>query len=278
VPTPTQPAEQFYSYSLFGYTSSRANVRLEGIKLLEGTKAREDGYFEFIGFMASSLNREFCLTTIDTENLIAPPLCIPVPVPQPQVRYGPYLLPPTLRLSKGEVNTGEITTVQGKTIPGSTVNLHVFNRTEQTLAKGLIKTAFAAESGRPMTIKLTAAIDGSYSTRIESNQPGKKRVFSQSVFLTNSGDSQTPKSVTLTINIFNALMAYLIFFFGLILKFLNLNVLLFIQAVIIIMVLLKRKRIFSWYHLQLRKSQAIVLYHSPGLARREHNYTPLNRI
>jgi len=270
--------EQYYSYSLFGYTSSRANVRLEGVKLLEGTKAREDGYFEFIGFMASSLNKEFCLVTIDTENLIAPPLCIPVPVPEAQVRYGPYLLPPTLRLSKGELNSGEVTTVTGKTIPGSTINVHIFNQPEKTLAESLLKPAYAAETGRPMTIKLNTASDGSYSTRVESNQPGKKRVFSQSVFSSPAGESQTPKSVTLTINIFNALMAYLIFFLGYFARLLNLNVLLLIQLLIIVLVILKKKRIFSWYHLQLRKSQAIVLYHSPGLIRREHNYTPLTQI
>ena len=245
--------------------------------MLEGTKAGDDGYFEFIGFMASNRNKEFCLTSIDTENLVAPPLCIPIPVPQPEVRYGPYLLPPTLRLSKGEINAGEATTITGKTIPGASINVYVFNKPEQALAASFPKAAYAAQNQRPMTIKLTTAADGSYSTRLESNQPGKKRVFSQSVFLTQAGNNRTPKSITLTINIFSALMAFLIFLLNFLGRFINLNFLLLVQLLIIALVIIRKKRIFSWYHLEKQKARAMVLYHSPNLVRRAHNYTPLRQ-
>jgi len=252
-------------------------VRLEGIKLLEGTKANQSGYFEFNGFMASNQNKEFCLVTIDTENLVAPPLCIPVPLPEAGRRFGPYLLPPTLRLSKGEVTTGEITTASGKTIPGAALNLYVFKKEESGLAALFIKPAFAAtENQRPLTIKLNPAADGSYSTRVESNQSGKRRLFSQSVFSTQSGKNRTPKSITLTINIFNVLMALLITIFAYLTKFLTLNVLLLIQLLAIVFVLVKRRGALSWYHCQAKKTRAMVLYHTNSLALAStRNFTPL---
>ena len=275
-PTPIEEPEQYFTYSLFGYTSSYANVRLEGIKLLEGTKANQDGYFEFINFKASNRNLEFCLLSIDTENLVTSPLCVPVPKAQANQKYGPYLLPPTLKLAKGDLKTGESSQVSGKTIPSASVNLNVFNQLEKPLASLVIKPVLAQQTQKPEVLKLTANSDGSFSTDLTGTTTGKKRVFAQSIFNLENTDNKTPKSVTLTLNVFDALMAILIQLLYLFGKLLNLNFILLLQLGLVIFLLIRRKQLFSWYYLYHHKKTAIVLYRKQAITKTVKNYCPLN--
>jgi hypothetical protein len=285
-PTPTakEPKETYITYSLFGYTSSYANVRLEGIKLLEGTKASKNGYFEFINFKASSLNQEFCLLSVDSENLISPPLCVPVPTSlgYDDNRYGPYLLPPTIRLDKGSVETGQQTVISGKTIPGANVNMHLFDQPGKSLVSRIFKPVLAAPSARitpgviDEVVELKTAADGSFSTKVVGKTSGKKRVFAQAAFSAEGNSSKTPKSTTLTINVLSAFLALLLEFFGLFRKLFSLNLLLLIQFGIVFWLILRHKRVFSWLHLHQQKQRAIVLYRQKtSLAVAEKNYCPL---
>ena len=83
------------AYTLFGYTSSLATVKLEGIGVSEEAHARSsDGYFEFSHFYAPRNSNEFCLTPIDTEQLMGTPLCIVAPQDVQGKRFGPYLFFP----------------------------------------------------------------------------------------------------------------------------------------------------------------------------------------
>ncbi|OGK64670.1 hypothetical protein A2209_01245 [Candidatus Roizmanbacteria bacterium RIFOXYA1_FULL_41_12] len=271
-PKPAEEPEQFFVYSLFGYTSSHANVRLEGLKLLEGTKANQDGYFEFVNFRASSRNLEFCLLSVDTENLVSPPLCVPVPPVEANRKYGPYLLPPTIRLDKGDIKTGQQAQVNGKTIPGASVNLNVFDQAEKPLAI-LIKTAYAAT--KPEVIKLDSASDGSFSTTLSGTNPGKKRVFAQSTFNIEENENKTPKSVTLTLNILSLFLALLIQFLGLFRSLFSLNFILFLQFLLVLYLLLRRRLIFNWLSLMHHKRTAIILYRQNSIVKAEKNYCPL---
>lgn len=276
-PTPTEEPERYYTYSLFGYTSSYAAVRLEGIKLLEGTKADENGYFEFNNFKASSYNLEFCLLTMDTENLVAPPLCVPVPKTETNRKYGPYLLPPTLSIAKGDVRTNESSRLSGKTIPGSNVNINVFSQPEKSLAQLIVPPVFAQSlNQKPEQYKLTATTDGSFSTNLKSSQSGKKRVFAQAVYNFNQEDNKTPKSVTLTLNILSTLMAILVQLLLLFRKLFSLNFVIVVQLALLLFLILKRKQLFSWYYLSRHKKMAIVLYRQQTLAKTVKNYCPLN--
>lgn len=278
-PTPAPgEAERFFSYSLFGYTSSYATVRLEGIKLLETTKARNNGYFEFNNFLASSRNVEFCLTSIDTENLVAAPLCIPVPIFNPDVKYGPYLLPPSLKLAKGNVETNEPSQVSGKTIPGASVNVYVFSQEGSTFAALLIKPAYAQNTTKkPATIKLRTATDGSFSTKVTSPVSGKKRVFAQSVFAVKRNRSRTPKSVTLTINILAIWLAYIVALLNALGRLLNLNTLLLLQLLLIAYLVIKKKKLYSWYLLHKNKRRALVLFRRRDIIKAVQNYCLLDK-
>ena len=239
--------------------------------MIQGTKARKDGYFEFTNFKASTRNKEFCLSSIDTESLTSLPLCVPVPRANDGRKYGPYLLPPTLAVDKGEIETNQAATIMGKTIPGASVNVFIFNQAEKPLAWRLIKSAFAAENGKPEVTKLRTNEDGSFSLNLASNTPGKKRVFSQAVFT----QSKTPKSVTLTIDILSLLLTFLTFLFSLFRQLFSLNMVLLLQALALVYLVIRRKTLYSWYGLHKRKEQAIVLYHAQSLVKAVVNYTPL---
>lgn len=264
--------EQFLRYSLFGYTSSYATVRLEGLKLSEKTTARPDGYFEFVNFLASDRNLEFCLTSIDTENLVSPPLCIPVPVYAPGEKYGPYLLPPSLRLTKGDLKTGETTTLSGKTIPKVDLKVYVFNEKEKTFAWNIIKSAQAANN-QPEAISLRASDDGSYTSQIYSKDAGKKRLFTQAVYQNN----RTPKSVTLTVNILSILLAFLTLLWSLLRGLFNLNTIIALQILALVYLLRQRRLLFNWYYLAHKRQRAIVVYRPRTIEKAIENYCPLDK-
>ncbi len=277
-PKPTTEPEHYFTYSLFGYTSSYANVRLEGVKLLEGTKANQNGYFEFVNFKASSYNQEFCLLSIDTENLITPPVCIPVPKTQTEQKYGPYLLPPTLKLAKGEIKTNETERISGKTIPGTRVNIYVFNQPGQSLAKLILPPVLAQSPTATQPLQqLTSNNDGSFSFNLKAEQSGKKRVFAQAVYSFNRQSNKTPKSTTLTLNILSTLVAILLQLLLALRKLFSLNAILLLQLCLIALLIAKRKQIFSWYYLAKQKQTAIILYRQQALTKAVKNYCPLDQ-
>ncbi len=249
-PTPTPPQIVVKRYSLFGYTSAKADVRLEGIGLLEERTADHKGYFEFINFFAPAISKEFCLVSIDTEGLVAPPLCIEAPQNPEDQRYGPFLLPPTLRLSNGNIQKGEITVISGKTIPGTSVTVNTFNHeTPQFLSLQPVGTVLAATSLKYQKQALAAAADGTFTTSLTGDSTGKIRVFAQSRFL----EQATPKSITLTLNI----LTYWLAVIRIVLKFLfslfNLNTILFLQLLVIVLLVLKKMGKLNWFGMQKEK-------------------------
>lgn len=277
-PTPeTKKPEQYFRYSLYGYTSSYANVKLEGIRLLEGTKANKDGYFEFINFASSSQNKEFCLISIDTENLISMPLCVPVPNHLSQITYGPYLLPPTLKLKTNDLKTKQKTIVSGKTIPNTKANVYIFTEPERKPVFSLAKPVFAQSNPKPKVIKIDAETDGSFSTSVYANAPGKKRIFAQSVFSLNNTNNQTPKSFTLTLNILTLFISYLIGILSFVRSLFTLNAVILLQIIILIAVLFKKSRVYDWYALSKNKQTALVLYKQQSIVRSIKNYTPITQ-
>lgn len=197
-------------YSLFGYTSSFATVTLDAFGLSEKTNADQNGYYEFINFAAPRSTKEFCLTTIDTEQLTAPPLCIATPPAKLGEKFGPFLLPPTIQIQQTEAGLGTETKVVGKTIPGTSVTLIQFS--QNLTSRGFIEPistvyaqAPALKSGK--NIITSSASDGSFTTNIVTPQAQKVRLFAQSTFL----KQKTPKSVTLTFET-GTLVGLLIFY------------------------------------------------------------------
>ncbi len=254
-------------YTLFGYTSAKAVVKLEGIGVSQQTKAQNNGYFEFVNFLAPITSREFCLISIDTENLMSPPLCIPIPENVSTRRYGPFLLPPTIRLSYGNPNIGQESLISGKTIPGTSVQINSFsdNPSYQLLAK-LMPVAYAQSQKTKQNISTTARSDGTFTTKVVSQQPGKVRVFAQSKYL----GQKTPKSTTLTINILGAGLFLLMLTISLLKALININTIILLQLVVLAFLLYRR---LKWAHIQQRRQKAIVLYRQKTIVKK--NYSSL---
>ena len=220
------------AYSLFGYTSAYATVRLDGIALYKETKARQDGYFEFVNFLAPANLSEFCLSAVDTEGLATPHLCVPVPT-QRVGSMGPYLLAPSIQLSSGSSSVNESVLISGKTIPNTNVSLELF--TEEASPLTFIKPSFAkATEGEAR--KIQAANDGGYSYAYSSPSQATYRVFSRSFY----ENASTPKSNTLTIDIIGWLMWLLLLLSNWLGKLLNPNLLIILEALLVAYLIYRR--------------------------------------
>ncbi|MCR4326191.1 MAG: hypothetical protein NUV52_00865 [Candidatus Roizmanbacteria bacterium] len=259
------------AYSLFGYTSSYASVRLEGVKLYQETQARgNDGYFEFTNFLAPSDIKEFCLTSIDTEGMSSPSVCVPVPS-QRTGAMGPYLLPPSIRLSTGNTNIDTAVTVSGKTIPNTSVTLEIFQANPTSLS--LIKSANAQKRNPLLTRSAKSTSDGTYTYRYQNSQEAHVRIFSRSYY---QGIS-TPKSNTLSLDIIGFITALLIALFNFFSQLLNPTTLLLLEAAIVGYLLYRR--FFIYHHIKTTKAllkieRELMVYPSrPLLTFR--NFTPI---
>jgi hypothetical protein len=273
--TPEPPSKDVVNryFSLFGYTSAYATVKLEGIGLLEQTQANSKGYFEFNNSFAPEKAKEFCLTGIDTEKLSSLPLCITPPVNTFNRKYGPYLLPPTIRLGKGSIEVGETGIVSGKTIPGTDVNVNVFDEPEGgNFALRIVKAVYA--NNRPKEIKLTARSDGSYTAPIYSDTGGKKRVFAQGVY----SQQKTPKSITLTLSILSWLMIVLEMLIKFLSSLFTLNNIIIAQLLLLFLYILYRRKKLSWFAMHKEKQRAIVLYNSINNPNVQLNYCPIDSL
>ncbi|MCR4330077.1 MAG: hypothetical protein NUV65_06055 [Candidatus Roizmanbacteria bacterium] len=237
------------SYSLFGYTSARATVSLNGIGLLKEVKADEKGKFIFENFLAPSSIQEFCLTAIDTENRMSTPLC--VPAPQKYTSHdalGPYLLPPSIEVSNGQALTGEHITITGKTIPGTDVSIALFHETNQTVA--FVKSVYAAQALEKKTV--SASSDGSYTAQVTSTNQETIRLFAQAQF----NKQKTPKSNTLSIKLISVIMNYFERFLSYLRLLLNPNVILLLEVCLVLFLIYSRFRWGTFFH--KKKSYAII--------------------
>lgn len=236
------------SYTLFGYTSSLAIVKLEGIGVNEEAHARSDGYYEFSNFYAPRNSNEFCLTAIDTEQRMGTPLCIIAPTDVQGKRFGPYLLAPTIQVANGSPRAGQTNTVTGKTIPGTNVVVNVFEVPDKLILT-LIPPAYAQSQGK---ITITSRADGTFTTNILSDKPGKVRLFAQSMFKSQ----KTPKSNTLTITIFSLWLTFVAFVVSFIKSLITLNLIILLQILVLAYIIYRR---FFVHHLYERKKRALAL-------------------
>lgn len=259
------------AYSLFGYTSSYATVQLDGIQLHDQTQARgNDGYFEFVNFLAPADIKEFCLTSIDSEGFSSPSVCVPVPS-QRTGAMGPYLLPPSIRLSTGNTNIDTAVTVSGKTIPNTSVTLEIFQASPTSIS--LIKNAYAQKRNALLTRSAKSSSDGTYTYQYQNSQEAHVRIFSRSYY---QGIS-TPKSNTLSLDIIGFITALLIALYHFFLQFLNPTTLLLLEAAIVGYLLYRR--FFIYHHIKmstalLKVERELIVYpRRPLLTFR--NFTPI---
>lgn len=210
------------TYSLFGYTSSYATVHLDGIGLMQQTRANTDGYFSFSSFPAPQNIEEFCLTAVDTNGGTSVPLCVPAPKNGITHAMGPYLLSPTIRVSSAQTPAGSTVVISGKTIPSTSINLSTYTAPASV---ALIPAVYAAQTVR----SLNAAKDGSYSYQYSSPDTQTVRVFTQGVY----EKTKTPKSNTLTFSFYGFLTMILMYLHSFLKAFGNSTLIIILEALTI---------------------------------------------
>jgi len=141
-------------YSITGYTSPFALVKLEGQGIYNETHADKNGRFAFENGFSPLSPREVCITGIDTDGRITQPLCLAAfPIKQ-NISIGPLILPPTLSLNQPEFLINDNGILHGLSAPGSRVDINITH------------DAY----GQNVTIRTQAHEDGEYSVTLPTSQ------------------------------------------------------------------------------------------------------------
>jgi len=124
-------------FNLYGYTSPKALVTIEGAGIYDQTYSDDQGYFQFASRFSPFSPREACLSAKDQFGRTSPPTCLPPFPVKYDVSIGPVILPPTLSLDKQNYYLGDEIVLAGQTIPDSEVNLSMFTKANQETTKAL---------------------------------------------------------------------------------------------------------------------------------------------
>lgn len=211
-----------YRFTLFGYTSPKADVVIEGLGIYDTTEADDTGFFIFFNRFSPLSPREPCIWSKDISGRSTPPLCI---APFTVSRYaviGPVILPPSISVNGGHYFVGDRAVLSGQTLPNSDVNFAFFideKKTNQYQKQplSLIKKAYAYSFP---SLEGKSDEKGFFSIQIPTDQPAFMRVYS-SVFF-NGEEKQildieklpsatSPKSITLQTNIYPWWMTIIFF-------------------------------------------------------------------
>lgn len=199
IPTPTSAPVKFIIY---GYGPTQSSVYLTGIGASEETKTDSSGYFEFSNLTFPTLlsvNQgyfypELCLYAIDDEGRLTSTTCIPpMPFNVSTQAVGPFLLSPTLALSKGSLYKGDISYATGRTIPNTVVEIH-FTRENKKYILNIIPDVSAYSL--PI-YQIESDDDGYFEFSLPTNTEDNWKIFSSINFI----GSQSPLSNVLSFSI-----------------------------------------------------------------------------
>ncbi|MBI2049790.1 hypothetical protein HYT32_02715, partial [Candidatus Roizmanbacteria bacterium] len=129
-------------FTLFGFSSPKAQVFLEGIGIYDASYADSEGYFEFKNRFSLSSNREVCLSAKDQLGRLTIPICLPPFPKEKQVIIGPVILPPTISSDKNTYFVDDSVVISGQTIPNTDVDFSFFT-TDLGLRWGVNKKVYA---------------------------------------------------------------------------------------------------------------------------------------
>ena len=125
---------QFY-LNVSGYISPFASLVLTSNgNFYQSTTADSQGNFSFSQVLISVGFSSFCIDAIDFKRIGESYTCFTVPPATASVTMKDIFLPPTLKLSRTQVNEGGSATAFGYTMPGAKVTLHINNQTLTTYA------------------------------------------------------------------------------------------------------------------------------------------------
>jgi len=188
-------------FILFGYTSPKGLVTLNGMGIFEQTYADDKGYFQFNRRYSTLSSREACLTTQDQLGRVSSPVCLP-PFPlNNDINIGPVIVPPTISLDKNYYYSGDEVILSGQTIP----NIEVLFSTFIDEKKSLFPVVYAYTFP-----ELTTKADnkGNFSLSLPSSSPQFFRLFAQA----NYKDGISPESIRLNLSILPIWMIVVQFF------------------------------------------------------------------
>lgn len=221
-------------FKLFGFTSAKAIVYLDGISIKEKTIADAKGYFEFSSANSPLLAQETCLYSQDSLGRVTSPACLasfPIDI---DVEIGPVILSPTISLSKALFQTGQNGILSGQTIPNTEVDLTFFvDNNASSLSKlNPIKKVLAFSIPK---ISVRSDKQGNYSISLPTNEESKVRTFAQY----NYNNSPSPKSFTLSFlvtNWWDALIITLLYYVGNLMPYLLMLLALITITLILLMI------------------------------------------
>ena len=111
-----------------GYQSPYASIILKtanGI-FLSSTTTDSKGYFSISNVLINNSVTTYCFQAVDFKRIGVSESCITIPGPfSGDVTYNDVFLPPTIGLSKKEINAGQDGIIFGYSMPGATVLLNI---------------------------------------------------------------------------------------------------------------------------------------------------------
>lgn len=162
---------------LYGYTSPKALVTLEGIGIYDNTYADGNGYFTLSSRFSSLSPREACLSSRDQLGRLSSPVCLP-PFPiDNNTKVGPVIMPPTVSLDKKDYYVDDKVILSGQTVPNTEINLSMFGDADNRLS--LIRPVEAFTFPK---LKVNSDNKGNFSVSLPSSTPEKFRLFAQANF------------------------------------------------------------------------------------------------
>ncbi|KKT48004.1 MAG: hypothetical protein UW37_C0001G0009 [Candidatus Gottesmanbacteria bacterium GW2011_GWA2_44_17] len=193
-----------FRFSLFGYTSPKALVTIEGMGIFDQTVANDKGYFQFNNRFSPFSSREACLNSKDQFGRLSSPLCLPPFPVNYNVDIGPVIMPPTLSLDKQDYFVDDEVILSGQAVPNTQVNLSMFGNTQKSNL-ALIKSV---EAFTFPLLDIRSDSKGNFSISLPSSSPEKFRLFAQTDFK----KSVSPNSVKLNLEILPIWMIIIKFF------------------------------------------------------------------
>jgi len=176
-------------FTLNGFTSPQSQVFLDTDTLHLQTTTKPSGYFAFSRQAISPDTREICLYSINSQNQHSAAVCIPPPPPNRYYTHiGPVLLPPTIILNSALINPNSTTIASGESIPSSTVNIHLYQTTNQAPIFPSQVSAFSLPNFSTLADEF-----GHFSLTIPTSYSSDYRLFATTLFQNNP----SPKSNTL---------------------------------------------------------------------------------
>lgn len=187
------------AFILFGYSSPKSTVTIEGKNIHEATIAYSDGYFRFNLIPALS-SVETCLSSTDQFGRISSPVCL-APFPKNYTaNIGPVLLAPTLSLDRKNYYVDDEIKLSGQSIPNTIVNLNIFTDDKKSLQNFIADLHIVPQVDAFSFPQISAYTDdkGNYSFYLPSASAQFFRLFVQG----NYQDQNSPKSNILNLKIF----------------------------------------------------------------------------